>query len=59
MSDDLLERMTKALARAPGVAALALGGSRARGTEAPSSDYDIGLYYRRAPSRTSIGYARS
>ena len=47
MSGDLLERMTKALARAPGVAAVALGGSRARGTEAPSSDYDIGLYYRR------------
>jgi hypothetical protein len=47
MPDDLLERMTKALARAPGVAALALGGSRARGTAAPSSDFDIGLYYRR------------
>ena len=29
MPDDLLERLTKALARAPGVAALALGGSRA------------------------------
>jgi predicted nucleotidyltransferase len=47
MPDDLLERLTKALARAPGVAAVALGGSRARGTAAPSSDFDIGLYYRR------------
>lgn len=35
------------MARAPGAAALALGGSRARGTAAPSSDFDIGLYYRR------------
>ena len=47
MPDDLLERLTQALAHAPGVAALALGGSRARGTAAPSSDFDIGLYYRR------------
>lgn len=47
MPDDLLERLTKALARAPGVAALALGGSRARGTAGPSSDFDVGLYYRR------------
>ena len=47
MADDLLERLAKALARAPGVAALALGGSRARGPAAPSSDFDIGLYYRK------------
>lgn len=47
MSENLLERLTQALSRAPGVAALALGGSRARGTATPSSDFDIGLYYRR------------
>jgi predicted nucleotidyltransferase len=47
MSDAILERLTQALASAPGVAAIALGGSRARGTAAPSSDTDLGLYYRR------------
>ncbi len=47
MSDDILAPITQVLARAPGVVALALGGSRARGTATPSSDFDIGLYYRR------------
>jgi hypothetical protein len=47
MPDDLLKRLTQAMARASGVTALALGGSRSRGTAAPSSDFDIGLYYRR------------
>jgi hypothetical protein len=30
----------------PGIEAIALGGSRARGTATATSDYDIGLYYR-------------
>jgi len=30
----------------PGVIAVTLGGSRARGTARPDSDWDIGLYYR-------------
>lgn len=48
MADDpILERLTPALASVPGVAAIALGGSRARGTATPGSDTDIGLYYRR------------
>jgi hypothetical protein len=34
------------LAAVPGIAAIVLGGSRARGNAAPSSDYDLGLYYR-------------
>lgn len=34
------------LAPVPGVAAIVLGGSRARGTAGPESDSDIGLYYR-------------
>lgn len=42
----LLGRLVAALAPVRGVAAIALGGSRARGTATASSDYDIGLYYR-------------
>ena len=42
----LLRRLVAALAPVPGVEAIALGGSRARGTAVAASDYDIGLYYR-------------
>jgi predicted nucleotidyltransferase len=46
MPDDrILQRIVPALAGVPGVAAIALGGSRARGTATETSDYDIGLYY--------------
>ncbi|MFI6685778.1 nucleotidyltransferase domain-containing protein [Streptomyces sp. NPDC050485] len=38
----LAERLTEV----PGVRAVALGGSRARGTHRPDSDWDLGLYYR-------------
>lgn len=41
----LLRRLVEALGTVPGVCALALGGSRARGTAVAGSDYDIGLYY--------------
>jgi hypothetical protein len=41
----LLQRIVPVLAGVPGVAAIALGGSRARGTATETSDYDIGLYY--------------
>jgi hypothetical protein len=41
----LLDEVTEALRAVPGVAALALGGSHARGTQTPESDLDIGLYY--------------
>jgi hypothetical protein len=44
-NDPLLQRIVPALAEVPGVAAIALGGSRARGTATETSDYDIGLYY--------------
>ncbi|MFD6424386.1 nucleotidyltransferase domain-containing protein [Streptomyces sp. NPDC060198] len=37
------------LVRVPGVRAVALGGSRARGTHRPDSDWDLGLYYRGSP----------
>jgi hypothetical protein len=43
--DPLLQRIVPTLAEVPGVAAIALGGSRARGTATETSDYDFGLYY--------------
>ena len=42
----LLRRLVVALSGVPGVEAIALGGSRARGTAMATSDYDVGLYYR-------------
>jgi predicted nucleotidyltransferase len=42
----LLRALVEALSPAPGIAAIVLGGSRARGTATAASDYDIGLYYR-------------
>lgn len=44
-SDPLLMRIVPRLAEVPGVVAIVLGGSRARGTATEASDYDIGLYY--------------
>jgi Nucleotidyltransferase domain len=41
----LLVRLVKDLSGVHGVRAIALGGSRARGTATADSDYDIGLYY--------------
>jgi hypothetical protein len=43
--DQILQRIVNVVAEVPGVAAIALGGSRARGTATETSDYDIGLYY--------------
>lgn len=44
--EPILGRIADALSRVPGVEALVLGGSRARGWHNPGSDIDIGLYYR-------------
>jgi predicted nucleotidyltransferase len=44
MQDPLLARLVPALASVPGIDAIVLGGSRARGTAKPFSDYDLGLY---------------
>ncbi|SCK57524.1 nucleotidyltransferase domain-containing protein [Streptomyces sp. WMMB 322] len=41
-----LDHVADALARLPAVRAVALGGSRAQGTERPDSDWDFALYYR-------------
>ncbi len=43
--EQLLARIVGSLAPLPGIRAVVLGGSRARGTATPESDYDIGLYY--------------
>jgi Nucleotidyltransferase domain len=44
-SDPILSRIVPVLAEVPGIAAIALGGSRARGTASATSDYDVGLYF--------------
>ncbi len=41
-----MEHIADRLAAIPGVIAVVLGGSRARGEERPDSDWDFGLYYR-------------
>lgn len=46
--DPLLTRLTAVLAEVPGVQAVVLGGSRARGSAHAASDYDIGLYFKAA-----------
>ncbi len=46
--DRFLDKLVSRVAEVPGVDAIALGGSRARGTASESSDYDVGLYYSAA-----------
>ena len=46
MEHDALIALGKRLTSVSGVVAVVLGGSRARGTHRPDSDYDLGLYYR-------------
>jgi predicted nucleotidyltransferase len=47
VTDDLdVAGMAQAIVRVRGVVAVALGGSRARGTHRPDSDWDLGVYYR-------------
>jgi predicted nucleotidyltransferase len=41
-----MEHLAGRLAAIPGVVAVTLGGSRARGTARADSDWDFGLYYR-------------
>ncbi|WUC37710.1 nucleotidyltransferase domain-containing protein [Streptomyces sp. NBC_00557] len=43
---DFLRNVTDRLAALPTVRAVALGGSRARGTHRPDSDWDLAIYYR-------------
>lgn len=46
--------MAARLTALPGIRAVALGGSRARGTHRPDSDWDLGLYYRGAPDVAAL-----
>jgi len=46
--DTFLETTADALFSLPAVTAVALGGSRAQGTEGPDSDWDLAIYYRGA-----------
>ncbi|MGQ0681076.1 nucleotidyltransferase domain-containing protein [Bradyrhizobium sp.] len=46
--DPFLQRLVSAFTEVPGIAAIVLGGSRARGMAHGKSDYDIGLYYAAA-----------
>jgi predicted nucleotidyltransferase len=39
VTDPILTRITPRLAEVPGIVAVVLGGSRARGTARPTSDY--------------------
>jgi hypothetical protein len=46
MATDLIAQIGARLSQIKGIAAVALGGSYARGTQRPDSDIDLGLYYR-------------
>ncbi|GIF06350.1 nucleotidyltransferase domain-containing protein [Actinoplanes siamensis] len=46
LSDVDLTAMAQRLVTVPGVVGVVLGGSRARQTQTPASDTDLGLYYR-------------
>ena len=46
MDDTHLIALAERLLEVRGVVAVVLGGSRARGTHRPDSDFDVGLYYR-------------
>ncbi|MGW7577686.1 nucleotidyltransferase domain-containing protein [Streptomyces sp. NPDC054765] len=42
------------VAQVPGVVGVMLGGSRARGTQRPDSDWDLGVYYRGEPDLAAL-----
>ncbi|MFI6511194.1 nucleotidyltransferase domain-containing protein [Streptosporangium sp. NPDC050855] len=46
LDDATMTALARRLVEVPGIVAVALGGSRARGTHRPDSDVDLGLYYR-------------
>jgi predicted nucleotidyltransferase len=46
MTSDLITNIVVQLKTVPGIDAVVLGGSRARGTHTDTSDVDLGIYYR-------------
>lgn len=46
LSEERMKAVARRLVDVDGVVAVLLGGSRARGTDRPDSDVDLGLYYR-------------
>jgi hypothetical protein len=46
LTDDWLTAVASAICAVQGMVGVVLGGSRARGEHLPSSDFDVGLYYR-------------
>jgi len=44
-TDNLINKLADAIIQVPGVSAVVLGGSRARGTHTQKSDIDLGIYY--------------
>ena len=59
LDEDRLRSMADELSRVPGVRAVALGGSRARGTHRPDSDIDLGLYVDSDVDRAGIARVAS
>ncbi|MEW1657384.1 nucleotidyltransferase domain-containing protein [Streptomyces sp. NPDC093707] len=49
-----MKEIAARIARVPGVAGVMLGGSRARGTNRPDSDWDLGVYYRGTPDLPAL-----
>jgi hypothetical protein len=52
--DRTIQAMAEGLTGIPGIAGVMLGGSRARGTHRPDSDWDLGLYYRGEPDTAAL-----
>ena len=55
VGDERLREMAQRLVAVPGVVAVTLSGSRARGTHTPDSDTDVGLYYRGSLDVAALG----
>lgn len=55
ISDEQVRSLADRLVEIPGLVAVLLGGSRARGEHTPESDFDLGLYYRSPLDVAALG----